>query len=72
MNVLIISPLAGGSVGQWCLFRLTPENSLQLLWLLPQYLVMAAGEVLFSVTGNEFSYTQVERWGGRERDRDTC
>lgn len=33
-------------------------NSLHMLWLLPQYVVITAGEVMFSVTGLEFSFTQ--------------
>lgn len=33
-------------------------NSLHMLWLLPQYIVITAGEVMFSVTGLEFSFTQ--------------
>ena len=39
-------------------FTLTPENSVHILWLLPQYIVLTVGEILFSVTGLEFSYTQ--------------
>ncbi|CAD5206883.1 unnamed protein product [Bursaphelenchus okinawaensis] len=33
-------------------------NSVSVLWQLPQYLVMTWGEILFSVTGLEFSYSQ--------------
>uniref|UniRef100_A0A336KPU9 Oligopeptide transporter 1 n=2 Tax=Culicoides sonorensis TaxID=179676 RepID=A0A336KPU9_CULSO len=33
-------------------------NSIHMLWLLPQYIVITAGEVMFSVTGLEFSFTQ--------------
>lgn len=29
-----------------------------MLWLIPQYVVMTMGEVMFSVTGLEFSYAQ--------------
>lgn len=29
-----------------------------MLWLLPQYIIMTMGEVMFSVTGLEFSFTQ--------------
>lgn len=29
-----------------------------MLWQLPQYIVITAGEVMFSVTGLEFSFTQ--------------
>lgn len=33
-------------------------NSIHMLWLLPQYIIITAGEVMFSVTGLEFSFTQ--------------
>lgn len=31
---------------------------MNILWLIPQYVVMTLGEVMFSVTGLEFSYAQ--------------
>ena len=37
---------------------ITPENWLHMLWLLPQYIVITMGEVMFSVTGLEFAFTQ--------------
>ncbi|XP_059472320.1 peptide transporter family 1-like [Neocloeon triangulifer] len=37
---------------------ITPESSLNILWQIPQYFVMTAGEILFSVTGLEFAFTQ--------------
>lgn len=33
-------------------------NSLSMLWLIPQYVIMTLGEVMYSVTGLEFSYSQ--------------
>uniref|UniRef100_A0A915Q7D1 Uncharacterized protein n=1 Tax=Setaria digitata TaxID=48799 RepID=A0A915Q7D1_9BILA len=33
-------------------------NTVNILWQLPQFLVITTGEVLFSVTGLEFSYSQ--------------
>lgn len=36
----------------------SPENSVHLLWQLPQYIVMTAGETMFSPTGLEFSYAE--------------
>ena len=33
-------------------------NSMHMLWLLPQYFVLTAGEVLFSITSLSFSFTQ--------------
>lgn len=37
---------------------ITPANSLHMLWLVPQYVVITAGEVMFSITGLQFSYSQ--------------
>ncbi|KAL5278473.1 SLC15A1.2 family protein [Megaselia abdita] len=37
---------------------LTEPNNVHMLWQLPQYIVITAGEVMFSVTGLEFSFTQ--------------
>uniref|UniRef100_A0AAQ6A410 Solute carrier family 15 member 1 n=1 Tax=Amphiprion ocellaris TaxID=80972 RepID=A0AAQ6A410_AMPOC len=33
-------------------------NSIHMAWQIPQYLLMTSGEVVFSVTGLEFSYSQ--------------
>lgn len=40
------------------ILKVTQENSIHMLWLIPQYVVMTMGEVLFSVTGLEFAFTQ--------------
>ncbi|KAH8420455.1 hypothetical protein KR009_010558, partial [Drosophila setifemur] len=40
------------------LLVITEPNSMSILWLIPQYVVMTLGEVMFSVTGLEFSYAQ--------------
>ncbi|CAH1102185.1 unnamed protein product [Psylliodes chrysocephalus] len=36
----------------------TEPNSVHILWLLPQYFIITAGEIMFSITGLEFSYSQ--------------
>jgi solute carrier family 15 oligopeptide transporter 1 len=38
--------------------HVTEENSVHIFWLLPQYLVLTVGEILFSITSMEFAYSQ--------------
>ena len=40
-------------------FLLTKENSVHMLWLVPQFFVITVGEIMFSITALEFSYSQV-------------
>lgn len=40
------------------LVEITEANVVNVLWLIPQYVVMTLAEVMFSVTGLEFSYSQ--------------
>ncbi|XP_055389659.1 peptide transporter family 1 [Condylostylus longicornis] len=40
---------------------ITQPNSVHMLWLVPQYVTMTLGEVMFSVTGLEFSYSQAPK-----------
>lgn len=37
---------------------LVKENTISILWMIPQYFVITAGEIMFSVTGLEFAYSQ--------------
>ena len=37
---------------------ITTPNTVHMLWQIPQFVVMTAGEVMFSVTGLEFAYSQ--------------
>jgi hypothetical protein len=41
------------------LHTITKESSMHMAWLLPQYMTITAGEIMFSITGLEFSYSQV-------------
>ncbi|XP_037085394.1 solute carrier family 15 member 2-like isoform X2 [Pollicipes pollicipes] len=40
------------------MFTLTEPNSMHMFWLIPQYFIITVGEVMFSITGLEFSFTQ--------------
>ena len=42
--------------------EVTPPNSVNIMWLLPQYFVVTFGEVMFSITGLQFSYSQVSSY----------
>ncbi|XP_064556391.1 solute carrier family 15 member 1-like [Drosophila montana] len=53
---LVIGQASEGYVSR--MFEVTASNSMSMLWLIPQYVVMTLGEVMFSVTGLEFSYSQ--------------
>ena len=39
-------------------FILTAENTVHMLWMIPQYVVLTCGEIMVSITGLEFSYSQ--------------
>ena len=40
-------------------FLLSSENSVHILWLIPQFFVITVGEIMISITALEFSYSQV-------------
>ncbi|GLV45692.1 uncharacterized protein CBL_02712 [Carabus blaptoides fortunei] len=39
-------------------YTISQPNSVHILWLIPQYVVLTMAEIMFSVTGLEFSYSQ--------------
>ena len=43
----------------YILQQITSENELHIAWLLPQFVIMTAGEIMFSITSLQFSFTQV-------------
>ncbi|RZF47087.1 hypothetical protein LSTR_LSTR004487 [Laodelphax striatellus] len=49
-----------GSGEKWnrILFTINPPSSINMLWMVPQFIVITVAEVLFSVTALEFSFMQ--------------
>ncbi|RZF40266.1 hypothetical protein LSTR_LSTR014420 [Laodelphax striatellus] len=43
------------------LYTTTSPNTVHILWQLPQILVLTAAEIMFSITGLEFSYSQAPK-----------
>merc|ERR1719450_302071 len=39
-------------------YEVVTPNTVHILWLLPQYIVVTVGDVLFTVTSMEFAYSQ--------------
>ena len=44
---------------QIIIHKITSENELHIFLLLPQFVIMTAGEIMFSITSLQFSFTQV-------------
>uniref|UniRef100_A0A915CUQ3 Uncharacterized protein n=1 Tax=Ditylenchus dipsaci TaxID=166011 RepID=A0A915CUQ3_9BILA len=40
------------------IFQVVPDNNVSILWQIPQIAVITAAEILFSITGFEFAYSQ--------------
>uniref|UniRef100_A0A8C6WTN1 Solute carrier family 15 member 2 n=1 Tax=Neogobius melanostomus TaxID=47308 RepID=A0A8C6WTN1_9GOBI len=62
-NSLIVYSEGGWSAGGGDSIAVTKmedvlANNIHVAWQLPQYVLMTAGEVMFSITGLEFSYSQ--------------
>ncbi|XP_044269390.1 peptide transporter family 1 isoform X4 [Tribolium madens] len=47
-----------GKIAKSKLYEITEHNNLHILWQLPQSFIITMGEILFSITGYEFSYSQ--------------
>uniref|UniRef100_A0A8C3V8Y6 Solute carrier family 15 member 2 n=1 Tax=Catharus ustulatus TaxID=91951 RepID=A0A8C3V8Y6_CATUS len=54
---VVITNISGGAVETWKSEDIK-ANNVHMAWQLPQYLLISAGEVMFSVTGLAFSYSQ--------------
>lgn len=55
-TIIVQETTSGEYVHQ--MHQLAPPNSMNMMWLLPQYIVLTLGEVMFSVTGLSFSYAE--------------
>ncbi|XP_062967117.1 solute carrier family 15 member 2 isoform X1 [Cynocephalus volans] len=55
--LFIITKNSNQSLQAWKMEDI-PANKMSIAWQLPQYVLITAGEVMFSVTGLEFSYSQ--------------
>ena len=42
-------------------YEVITPNSVHIFWLLPQYIVVTVGEILFSITSMEFAYSQAPK-----------
>ncbi|XP_076385714.1 peptide transporter family 1 isoform X2 [Megachile rotundata] len=53
----LVGSVMGGSAAANVVTVTTP-NSMHMLWMIPQYVIITMGEIMFSVTGLEFAFTQ--------------
>ncbi len=56
----IVAQRSNSSEYEFYDFLLSPENSIHMLWIFPQYFIITSGEIMFSVTALEFTYSQVK------------
>jgi len=57
VKLLILRETSDGSFEEGHI-EITAPNTMHMLWLLPQYIIMTLGEVMYSVTGLAFSYAE--------------
>uniref|UniRef100_A0A8C2UJB8 Solute carrier family 15 member 2 n=1 Tax=Coturnix japonica TaxID=93934 RepID=A0A8C2UJB8_COTJA len=56
-DMFVLMFVSGGAVQTWKSEDIK-ANNVHMAWQLPQYLLISAGEVMFSITGLAFSYSQ--------------
>ncbi|XP_014274041.1 solute carrier family 15 member 1 [Halyomorpha halys] len=54
--ILMLEDEANNMVSQ--LLTIVEPNSINMLWQIPQYIIITAAEIMFSITGIEFSYSE--------------
>ncbi|EEB16571.1 Oligopeptide transporter, putative [Pediculus humanus corporis] len=43
------------------LYAMTPPNTIHMFWIIPQYVFLSIAEVMFAISGLEFSFTQAPK-----------
>lgn len=56
VDVLLLQHTQNKVIGN--LVNLVPPNQVHMLWQLPQFIVITGAEIMFSITGLEFAFTQ--------------
>ncbi|CAB0011739.1 unnamed protein product [Nesidiocoris tenuis] len=54
----VVAGLLQLKIENYELLTITTPNNLNLMWQIPQYIIITAAEIMFSITGLEFSFTQ--------------
>ncbi|XP_047496619.1 solute carrier family 15 member 2-like isoform X2 [Penaeus chinensis] len=57
-DFMVHKPLDGTNETTVSLYEVTPANTVHMLWLIPQYFIITVSEIMFSITGLEFSFMQ--------------
>ena len=57
---ILIQTNEDGDLNTFVAQQVTKENEIHIFWLLPQFVIMTAGEIMFSITSLQFSFTQVK------------
>lgn len=57
-DFMVHKPLDGTNETSVTIYEVTPANTIHMLWLIPQYFIITVSEIMFSITGLEFSFMQ--------------